>query len=131
MKPSASSPIASHFTLMFMSRDTTITFLFGFSLFSVKAVPIIWLSAMSALKPIGKCSALKAPIRIRPFPFRIRTPFWRFPLERRLSKVRIIFLACAPTPSWRLLCLSISSRTFSGIKMSLFLNVRIASASVK
>ena len=66
-----------------------------------------------------------------PIPLSILTPFDKLPLSLRESNFLIIDLACEPTESCLFLCLSISSRTFNGITISLFPNEFTQLESVK
>ena len=68
----------------------------------------------------GKISGSKLLALTIPLPRSILTPLWRLPLARRSSNNLIILLAFAPTLSCLFLCLSISSKTLIGIKISLF-----------
>ena len=64
-------------------------------------------------------------------PLSIRTPLDKLPLSLSASRDLIVERACEPTESCLFLCLSISSRTFNGMTISLFPNEFIQLESVK
>ena len=113
---------------MLISRDTTITFFFGFSSLIFNAVARISLSGIVGSRSLGRSEVDETTCKI-PLPFSIRIPEDNVPFSRKLSRCLIIIRALNPTESCLFLCLSISSKTLIGMIISLFSNLNKQSAS--